>query len=41
MPVSPGAASYQILESSLEEEQKFSDSDQQSKSGAANSKYTL
>jgi transposase len=31
--------SYQILESRLEEEQKFSDSDQQTKSGAANSKY--
>ncbi|CAB1056298.1 hypothetical protein D1BOALGB6SA_1034, partial [Olavius sp. associated proteobacterium Delta 1] len=31
--------SYQILESRLEEEQKFSDSDQQSKSGAANRKY--
>jgi len=30
--------SYQILESRLEEEQKFSDSDQQSKSGAANRK---
>jgi transposase len=31
--------SYQILESRLEEEQKSSDSDQQSKSGAANRKY--
>jgi transposase len=31
--------SYQILESRLEEEQKFSDSDQHTKSGAANSKY--
>jgi transposase len=32
-------SSYQILESRLEEEQKASDSDQQSKSGAANRKY--
>ncbi len=31
--------SYQVLESRLEEEQKSSDSDQQSKSGAANKKY--
>ena len=31
--------SYQILESRLEQEQKFSGSDQRSKSGAANKKY--